>query len=73
MCEVEELIPTERVALIVYGLTVGGTVTTAQVAQMTGITHSGAWRMLNKLARVLPLAEEDGRWYLIASRSMNSR
>jgi hypothetical protein len=69
MCEVEELIPTERVALIVYELTVGGTVTTAQVAQMTGITHSGAWRMLGKLSRVLPLTEENGQWYIIALQS----
>ena len=73
MYEAEDLIPTERVAIIVFALALGGTVTTAHVARETGITISGAWRMLNKLSRVLPLTEEDGRWYVFASRSMDAR
>lgn len=65
----EELITTERIAITVYTLCQGGTVTPHFVAETIGITPNGAWRMLSKLSRVLPLTEEDGHWWLIAPRA----
>lgn len=65
----DELITTERIAITVYALCQGGTVTTHYVADSVGITPSGAWRMLSKLSRVLPMTEEGGRWWLIDQRA----
>lgn len=65
----EELIVTERIAITVYALCQGGTVTPHYVAETVGITPNGAWRMLSKLSRVLPLTEENGRWWLIAQQA----
>jgi hypothetical protein len=62
----ERLITTERIALVTAYLYEGGTVTPAFVADRIGITENGAWRMLSKLSRVLPITEEDGQWWLIS-------
>jgi len=65
----DEYIVTERIAITVYTLCLGGTVTTHDVAGSVGITPNGAWRMLCKLSRVLPLTEDAGRWWLIAPQA----
>lgn len=65
----EEFIPTERIAITVFILCQGGTVTPSYVAEITGIHPNGAWRMLSKLSRVIPLTEENGRWWLIAPQA----
>lgn len=65
----DELIVTERIAITVYVLCQGGTVTPHYVANAVGITPNGAWKMLSKLSRVLPLTEENGRWWLIAPQA----
>jgi hypothetical protein len=34
--------------------------------ELHGVTPNGAWRILNKLGRCLPLVnDEEGRWYAI--------
>lgn len=59
-----ELIPTERVALVAATLALGGTVTAATIANQFGITRVGAWYILTKISRVLPIAmDDDGHWY----------
>lgn len=65
-----ELCTTERVAIVAYRLAIGEQLTTSDVANLIGISHCGAWEMLNKLSRVLPIAQDrtpDGRptWFLI--------
>ncbi len=68
-----ELIPTERVALVAVDLALGGTVTTTFLAAQLGISRSGAWRMLTKLSRVLPItSDDDERWYWL-TRSQPGR
>ena len=59
------MVTTERVALVVYLLSQGGRLRTADVARMTDMTPQGARRMLNAMCTVLPLTYADGEWFLI--------
>jgi len=63
--ELDELIPTERIGLVVYGLARAERLSTADVARMAGITSSGAYRMMSKLCRVLPIRYVDGAWEMV--------
>ena len=58
-------ITTERVAILVFTLARGGKVTTGEIAERLEITQNGAWRMLDRMSRVLPIAQERGRWFLL--------
>lgn len=59
---------TERTAVTVLALEGAGTagLTVRQVAAMTGVTRFGAWRMLCRMSRVIPLYHDDdaGVWVL---------
>lgn len=59
---VEEMVTTERVAIVVWQLAHGVPMHTVEVAQILGITQQGAWSLLAKLCRVLPVSLEDGTW-----------
>lgn len=63
MIEDDEMVTTERVALVVWQIANGNSLSTADVAKMLCITHSGAWRLLAKLCRVLPVSMTDGVWH----------
>ena len=59
-----EYLPTERVAIVTAALAVGKQLTTAEVAQLVGLSRCGAWELLSKLSRVLPIMQtrgDDGR------------
>lgn len=60
----DSMIPTERVALIVYLLVRGETMTTREAARKVGLTVDGAALLLRKASRVIPLCEDGGRWEL---------
>ena len=58
-----DYVTTERVGVVVWLLAAGRAMSTAEVADMTGTTRNGAWRLLSKLCRVLPLyLDDDGIW-----------
>lgn len=63
-----ETITTERVALVVHQLCVfrGRKFTTAEIATFANMTHSGAWRLLSRASRVIPIAQEIDGWYMPA-------
>ena len=66
----DELISaTERVAVVVMVLAQGNTMTTRDVSERTGLTISGAHRMLLRISAVVPLARTDGAWYLLDAHS----
>lgn len=66
MATVTELTSTERAALVGYLLASGEPLDSAKVAALAGYeTQWAARRLLNKLCRVLPLAEDDGKFSLI--------
>lgn len=55
---------TERVGLAVALLYAGGTWPTRTLAQRLGMTPGGAWAMLARLSRVLPVALDPDGWRL---------
>jgi alkylated DNA nucleotide flippase Atl1 len=54
----------ERVAVVLARLYAGRAMTTAEVAELTGLTARGALYMMNRLCRVQPLVLDDGRWQM---------
>ncbi len=61
-----ETLPTERIATAVYLLAQGRSTTVHDLAVRLDITPRGARSMLEKLSRVLPLAEDGGVWRVMA-------
>jgi hypothetical protein len=58
-----ELTVTERAAFIGWQLMKGNTWTTAEVAALMGMSWQGAFEMLNKASRILPIYQDDQkRW-----------
>ena len=59
-----DLVAQERAGLVIWWLGVDGErLTTVEIAQKTGLELCGAYRMMNKLARVVNIRiGEGGRW-----------
>lgn len=55
---------TERIGIVAWHLAEGRPLTTSEAAHLVGIGHRGAWAMLGKLSRVLPIVQVDGVWQL---------
>ena len=55
----QDFTPTERVAIVTYKLWHGRPVTVREVAEAVELSHSGAAKLLQKLAKVLPLTVEE--------------
>lgn len=56
---------TRAITLLSWHFLHGEALSTAQVARMTGYTHSGAYRLLCEMSGVMPLVQdEDWRWQL---------
>lgn len=61
----DEMMTTERVGVVVWLFGRGHTFTTAEVAKISGLTTQGAWLMLSKLSRKLPLVQIGAYWRLL--------
>jgi len=58
-----ELSSQERAAIVIGYLCHGAHLSTKDVCELTGLSSSGAWRLMNKLARVWPICRDlEGRW-----------
>ena len=55
-------IPSERVAIIVFLLCKGRKFTTDEVAELCGVTKRGAYYIMSRISRVLPLTLDNGTW-----------
>lgn len=56
---------TERVALLTYHLTNGEALSTFAAAELLQVTRQGAWAMLTRMARVIPIyMNDEGLWEL---------
>ena len=61
----------EKAALITWHLAHGEGMTTAEIAMMTGMTWAGAWFLMERLSRVLPIYRDDyGIWLVCALREL---
>jgi alkylated DNA nucleotide flippase Atl1 len=56
---------TERVAVVVMELSNGMEITTRQVAELTGLTRVGAWLLMMRLCRVLPIRYAGEHWSML--------
>lgn len=61
----EDLVITERAALVAWRLAHGEAMTSEQVAEMVGVCECTAQRMMCKIARVLPIVQRNGFWEAI--------
>lgn len=72
-----EYSPTERAALITWKMLLGAHPTTPEVAQIAGISRVGAWELMDRLSRVLPLFQErNGRrveWRILSDSTYQNR
>lgn len=66
----DELIPTERVAKMMYFLMLGHRYTTLEASVLVGLQARSAREMLAKISRTVPLASPkenpDRRWAMVA-------
>jgi hypothetical protein len=61
--------PEERAALVTWHLAHGDAFQTSEVCSMTGLTRQGAYRLLCKVSRVVPIfQDEEGMWQVMAMR-----
>ena len=62
-----DTITTERVAIVVMALVrhPGRVYTTAEIAKLAQMTHGGAWMMMTKISRVVPIGQTATGWVLI--------
>ena len=66
---VSELVITERAALIAWHLAHGEAMRTSDVVMMTGLERQGAWKLMCRLSRVLPIYQDDcGFWQVNVMR-----
>ena len=65
LTEVFPEVPTERTAIIVFFLVEGRTFRTAEVASLVGVSRQGAYDLMARISRVLPLALDDGTWRFV--------
>lgn len=52
----------ERVALVVWYMAHGLALSTQEVAKITGLTSDGAWYLMNRIGRVLPIYLDNNIW-----------
>ena len=61
--------PEERVAIVVWHLAHGDAFRTSEVCRMTGVSRQGAYNMLCKISRILPVYQsDDGKWQVLSYR-----
>lgn len=59
----------ERAALIAWHLAHGEAMRTVDVVELTGLERQGAWKLMCRLSRVLPIYQDDcGFWQVNATR-----
>jgi hypothetical protein len=52
----------ERVAVVVWRLAQGEALTTQQAAQLAHLGSAGAWALLSRASRAIPITLIDGVW-----------
>lgn len=60
---VGELTAQERAALVTYDIMRGARMTTSEIAHRMGTTKMGAWHMMQRVSRVVPIYLEEGNGY----------
>lgn len=62
---------TERSAVVVWSLAHGEMLQTRQIAEITGLGMAGAWALMVRLSRVIPIYQDEcGRWLVCAYQEL---
>ena len=65
--------PEERIAIVVWHLAHGDSFRTSDVSAMTGLTRQGAYRLMCKVSRVVPIfQDEKGLWQVLFAQEATS-
>ena len=65
--DIEPETVTERVGLVVWHLAHGESMQTRSVADLTGLSMTGAWCLMTRLSRAIPIYQDDrGFWVVCA-------
>ena len=59
------MVITEKAGLIGFHLGTGQAYTIDEVAAITGLTRHGAYQLLIKMSRSVPIFVEDGIWFAV--------
>lgn len=65
MVNMGEMVTTERAGVVVWLLSRGYKFTTLEVAKIVGLTPGGAWRLMERLSRRVPIYQEHARWRMV--------
>jgi hypothetical protein len=66
-----DLTITERAALVTWHLAHGEGMTTTNAAEMAELTYDGAYKLMRRLSRVLPIYQNDsGVWCVCALQEL---
>lgn len=65
----EDLLPQERAAFATHLLYSGQPLKTVELAERLGLTRQGAWRLLTKIAHVVPIYQDKEGYWLLLSRT----
>ena len=57
--------PTERASHLAFQFARSKQFTVAIVQKEYGMSESGAWRLLNRVSRAIPIVNVDGTWRLM--------
>ena len=58
---------TERAALVTWHLCHGEAMQTRQIAEITGLGMAGAWVLMQRLSRVIPIYQDDRGFWLVCA------
>ena len=61
----KELTAQERAAMVTYDIIMGRQLTTLEIARRIGITNMGAWKLMQRVSRVVPVYQDEGRWRIL--------
>jgi len=61
----EDMTSTERAVRIALALHAGKRMRVAEVADVAGVSRRHAYKLLNRISLIMPVANEGGYWFLI--------
>jgi hypothetical protein len=62
----DDMVVTEKAGLIGFHLGTGQTYTVDEVADLTGLSRHGAYQLLIKMSRSVPILSENGIWFAVS-------
>jgi DNA-binding IclR family transcriptional regulator len=65
MCDPPEYLTPQERAVLALWLLIQVPMSTREIAERCGMEMAGAWKMLNRISRVVPLYRDAGKWRIL--------